>query len=460
MNELTELDAPAWMMRIETLLLKGEYQEALVRLDQVQPESLVEKRIMFHLRAQISVYQGDLEAAKTALLTAERHCGENIAILRDLACVYYQTGEMHQWRNTLLELSERLENTGARLKASTWIKTTVTLAKFKEEDGAIAEAAQSYVAALNRARTEKLFRLEHLALIQLLRIESLYARGAQLGQWYRDLMVLSTSRMTFDLLVEREHTLMLAEIGLVGAQHAWTRVERMLADPRTSLPDRRLLLSDYLAETLTRGFEPRADILEMARTVLLDGDSFEREIGLIAFGEASSPKALERLQVAAAEMSWACYLRLITIHHQLSKSPERRQELANKLSILLSTLTPTSRFYWMKRVQERVFSDQLSLEFHPGQRWVKFQGKTLDLSKKRTLCAVLQLVANHKRLDVDVLIRQLWQADFSPEHLHRLRMAVHRLNQLLFELSAVPRVLEMSAEQVAIKATIAIEAVG
>jgi CHAD domain-containing protein len=70
------------------------------------------------------------------------------------------------------------------------------------------------------------------------------------------------------------------------------------------------------------------------------------------------------------------------------------------------------------------------------------------------------LVCTEKQVDVDTLIKKLWQADFSPEHLHRLRMAVHRLNHLLFELSAVPRVIEMSADQVAVKASIEIQAVG
>jgi hypothetical protein len=451
---------PDWAVTIENLLLKGDYELALVKLDEAKVTSTLEKRIMLHQRALLSIYLNDLENAKTALLTAERHCGENIAILRDLACVYYQTGEIHQWRNTLLELTERLANFGSKLSPTTWIKTTVTLAKFKEEDGAIAEAAQNYVAALERARAYRLESLEHLVLIQLLRIESLYSRGPQLGQWYRELLVLPASHLTFDLLVEREHTLMLAEIDLVGSQHAWTRVERLLANPRTSLPDRRLLLSDFLAETFLRGQQPKPEVSERARNVLLDGDAFEREIGLLLFPDPLGQKAVERLQVAAAEMSWACYLRLITIHHQIAPTSECRQELTNKLSVLLSTLTPTSRFYWMKRVQNRVFSDQLSLEFHPEQRWVRFQGKTLDLSKKRTLCAVLRLVSTQKCMDVDQLIRHLWQAEFSPEHLHRLRMAVHRLNQLLFELSAIPRVLEMSAEQVAIKASIAIEAVG
>ncbi len=451
---------PAWAKKVDAFLLNGEYQAALDVLDSIEGDTLVERRIMLHQRAQVSIYMGDLENAKTALLTAERHCGENVAVLRDLACVYYQTGEIHQWRNTLSELSERMARLEGNLSETTWIQTTVTLAKFREEDGAIAEAAQSYQAAFERASRLQHSPLRHLTLIQLLRIESLYSRGAKLGHLYRELLVLAAPDMSFDLLIEREHTLMLAEIDLVGPQSAWARVSRLLQNSKTSLPDKRLLIADFVAESLIRGQVLLPEIRQAALDLLVDGDAFEREIGVMLDSNQTAASNLERLQMAAAEMSWACYLRLITLHHQMTTEERCREELANKLSVLLSTLSPTSRFFWMKRVQAKVFADQMSLKFHPEQRWVKFQGKMLDLSKKRTLCAVFNLISAQKRMDVDSLIRHLWQADFSPEHLHRLRMAVHRLNQLLFDLSAIPRVIEMSADQVSVKSSIDIEAVG
>lgn len=451
---------PLWAEEVDGILLSGFYQKALELLDRVKTDTLVEKRIMLHQRAQVSIHLGDLENAKTALLTAERHCGENIGCLRDLACVYYQTGEIHQWRNTLNELQERMVVVGERLSPTTWIQTTITLAKFKEEDGALAEAASQYQECYALAESRGLKSLRLLALIQLLRLESLYVRGPQLGVWYRELLTLENEQLSFDLWVEREHTLMLAEMDLVGHQHAWARVSRLLAQERTSAPDRRLLLSDFVGESLIRGFPLTQQVKEFSLQLLTDGDAFEREIAALLAPQSTTLDHIHRLQLAAAEMSWACYLRLITLHHQVTPLETTRQELANKLSVLLSTLTPTSRFYWMKRIQARVFTDQMSLQFHPEQRWVRFQGKTLDLSKKRTLCAVLNLVSSQKRMSVDDLIRSLWQAEFSPEHLHRLRMAVHRLNQLLFDLSAIPRVLEMSAEQVGIKASIEIQAVG
>ena len=458
MSSLTK--APVWAQKVDALLLAGEYPVALEILDTIEGQTLVERRIMLHQRAQISIYMGDLDSAKTALLTAERHCGENVAVLRDLACVYYQTGEIHQWRNTLSELSERMARLDGSLSDTTWIQTTVTLAKFKEEDGALAEAAQSYQAAYDRACRLDSSPLRHLTLIQLLRIEALYSRGPQLGQLYRHLLVLAAPDMSFDLLIEREHTLMLAEIDLVGPQSAWARVSRLLQNKKTCGPDRRLLIADFVAESLIRGQVLIPEAHSLATSLLGDGDAFEREIGLMLDPSQTPAANLERLQLAAAEMSWSCYLRLITLHHQMTAAAACREELANKLSVLLSTLSPTSRFFWMKRIQAKIFTDHMNLQFHPEQRWVKFQGKILDLSKKRTLCAVMNLVSAQKRIDVDSLIKQLWQAEFSPEHLHRLRMAVHRLNQLLFDLSSIPRVFEMSADEVAVKASIDIEAVG
>lgn len=449
-----------WQEQAESLLLAGHPSELLTYLDQIQvKDSLVDQRIMFHLRAQAQIYLGDLEGAKSNLLVAERHCGEHIAILRELACVYYQTGEIHQWRQSVLRLQARLAQVEGKLSLKTWAQTKITLGKFLEEDGRIAEAVEAYHQAYLRTKQMGHSQATHLALIQLLRLEALFSRGPELGQWYRELIAQPPPQLTFDLLVEREHTLMLTEIELVGPQHAWARVQALCHNPKTTAPDRRLLIADYIAETASRGFELNADVRGMLPE-LKAGDAFEQEVFALIESPDETARHLARLNQTATELSWASYLRLLTLHHQLAKDPDCQTELANKLGVLLSTLSPSSRFYWMKRIQKAVFHDDFNFEFDRLNRTISFQGKKLDLNKRRTLCAVFDKLCSESPIDVDELIKHLWQSTFSPEHLHRLRMTVHRLNQLLFELSSIQRVIEMTADKVCLKNSIRIQAVG
>ncbi|MGE0763839.1 MAG: hypothetical protein AB7N80_11225 [Bdellovibrionales bacterium] len=418
-----------------------------------------EQRIMLHLRAQAQILAGDLEGAKSNLLLAERYYGEHVGLLAELTCLYYQTGEIHQWRQCVLRLQARLAAIENQLSVSSWARTKITLGKFLEEDGRVAEAMQAYHQSYLRCKQTADADLTHLSLIQLLRLEALFSRGPELGQWYRELLAQPPLNLTFDLMVEREHTLLLTEIELIGPQHAWSRLQALWADPRTQPPDRRLLLADYLAEAASRGFNTHPSAQEMLPH-LLCGDAFEREVAALINRPADSNENMARLNQAAPELSWASHLRLLTLHHQLAQDPKCQAELANKLSILLSTLSPSSRFYWMKRIQSRVFNDDLSFEFNRHTRTVYFQGKALDMSKRRTLCAVFEKLCAEREIDVDDLIRHLWQSGFSPEHLHRLRMTVHRLNQILFELSSIQRVIEMTADRVSLKGAIRIQAVG
>ncbi len=446
-----------WAQQAETLLLNGQAAELLHWLDELQiGDNFLEQRIMFHLRAQAQIYLGDLEGAKSNLLRAEKYCGEHISVLRDLACLYYQTGEIHQWRQSVRLLQQRLTEVEFKLSLVTWVQTHVTLGKFLEEDGRIAEAVEAFHKAYLRSREQQAAELAHLALIQLLRLEALFSRGPQLGQWYRELIAGPSHSMTFDLRLEREHTLMLTEIELVGPQHAWNRVLALCQDKKTSAPDRRLLLADYFSETLSRGLELPENATAYA-SELFEGDAFEREVAHLL--TSPSDNHAQRINAAAAELSWASYLRLLTVHHQLAQGSSLQTELANKLSVLLSSLTPSSRYYWMKRIQSRVFNNDLNFEYNRLHRSIVFQGKLLDLGKRRTLSAVFDKLSIEREIEVEALIRHLWQSEFTPEHLHRLRMTVHRLNQLLFELSAIPRVIEMTSDRVSLKGSVRVQAV-
>lgn len=54
-------------------------------------------------------------------------------------------------------------------------------------------------------------------------------------------------------------------------------------------------------------------------------------------------------------------------------------------------------------------------------------------------------------LSIDEAIRKLWGVDFSPEHYHRLRMIVHRLNRLIHEGTSLGKVIEVDSQSVRLK---------
>lgn len=445
--------------RWSELILGGNFSTALEEIEKFQPENLHERRIMLHRKAQALIHLGDLESAKSSLLMAQKHCGENIAILIDLAMLYYQTGEVFQWRSAVADLRARYHAVETRLSPKTKIQTLIAIGKFLEEDGHLSEAARHFGDAVYFAQHSHQLNLRIFGLIQQIRVEALYIRSPELADLYKQLLTSDARGLSWDLSVEREHTLMLAELELIGPIHSWSRVQLLLDDGRLSVADRRLIITDYVAECLLRQI-PLSEEIRSACLALTSGDAFETEIqSLLKLGESSFLQ-LQRLNTLAVETSWASHLRLLTIHHQCSTDPQLKAELASKLALLLGTLDPYSRQHWMRRIQREVFTDELKIQVNRQSRQVLFQSKELDLSRKRTLFSLLTLLCEKREAAVDDLIRWIWNSDFSPEHLHRLRMSVHRLNQLIFELSAIPRAFEMTSERIGIRPSLTIEAVG
>lgn len=451
---------PKWAIESEAHLLAGNPQRSLEVLDQVSSlENLSHQRIMLHLRSQAQVYLGDLEGAKSQLLRAEKFFGENIAILRDLACIYHQTGETHQWRNSVEALARRLSDVEAQLTIATWAQTHVTLGKFYEELGRIDQAIRHYELVLERCQQSPHKDLATLALIQRLRVEALFENGPRLGEYYHHLLALPSGEFTFDLWVEREHSLMLAEIELVGPLHAWARALRLLQDARLCAADRRLVIADFLAEATLRQVPLPNQASDYVQE-LAEGDAFEREMQDFLKLSTPSQETLLRVSDLASELPWASYLRIMTLYHQINEAPEIRIEVDRKLRLLLSGLPPEARYFWLSRLRSQITTETPELSYNRAGRSLIFQGRHIDLSKKRAFCSVLEILLNEPRVEVDQMIRKLWDSSFSPEHLHRLRMTVHRLNQYLFELCAIPRVIEMTAEHVSLRGSVTLSEVG
>ncbi len=59
---------------------------------------------------------------------------------------------------------------------------------------------------------------------------------------------------------------------------------------------------------------------------------------------------------------------------------------------------------------------------------------------------------------MDEAIKLLWQTEFSPEHYHRLRMSVHRLNTLIHETTGFGKVVEVDSQTVRLRPEVRLRA--
>ncbi|MCB0361457.1 MAG: hypothetical protein KDD35_01965, partial [Bdellovibrionales bacterium] len=126
----------------------------------------------------------------------------------------------------------------------------------------------------------------------------------------------------------------------------------------------------------------------------------------------------------------------------------------NKINLILSSLPIEAKSFWLFRMKPYLDSEDFIIRFNKEARSLRFQCKEVDLSRKKGMLLLLEAMIDGPRKSIDEVIRVLWNCDYSPENYHRLRMTVHRLNQILYKLTSIPKVLEISADYLSLKPSI------
>ena len=447
--------------QVISLLADFNCPAALLAIENFKPTTPLEQRCQEHFMGKTYLMMGAYRKAKSLLLNCEQQFGENIGITLDLAVCYYHLSEIDLWRETYQILQKKLESLHGQLSLSAEHDVRVLIGKFLEEDARIDQAFQLYENALQDYRNNKKEKdamyFEYIC--QLTRLNAMFYKVDVLGPLYTELLSLNLKKFSKSLAFEIEHALMLAEVNLVGSDHAWERVQHALQDMNVQLNDKRLIFFDFIEEQLIRKKIVPQERLNFFDQALPENHEeewlFEDEVYSLAFDHKRKRSLMEVSRMAAV-LPLSSYIRLLILHLSQEKSSEHIQELKNKINLLLGSLEPQSRIYWQNRMKPFMQLQDLVLKFSSQSRTISFQNKSLDLSRKKSMVNLLTLLSQNSPLPVDDAIHSLWESSFTPEHYHRLRMTAHRLNQLLFTLTANPKVIEISADAITLNGPIAL----
>lgn len=157
-------------------------------------------------------------------------------------------------------------------------------------------------------------------------------------------------------------------------------------------------------------------------------------------------------------MPWSPYLRLLCLASNREGNASIRQELNRKIQLIIRGLDPRSQQLWSQRLKEAMQTPEIRVEYSQRERNLTIQGREVDLSKKKIGLQLLDSLTVKPELSVDEAISLLWQSDFSPEHYHRLRMSVHRLNTLINKATGLGKIIEVDAQTVRLRPEVRIRA--
>lgn len=427
------------------LLLDGQLDRAEQCLLLVKPETVAEKRMTAHFTALAALARGHVHRAKELILQAQRDFGDNVNLYRDLAVCHYHLQDMLSFRACLDQLERMLVEQEAHLSQRSFIECELMLGKFLEEEAKLSPALIFYERALLRAQNPHQ-RLR--VLLQKARWLALYEPVAELSDLYRELISIPAETVSRDLFIEFEHSLMLIELRLIGSDHAWQRCLRL--SPEVEEIDRRLITFDFIEGCFAQDLAIPPLVLTMINQ-FKHFDPYEEYLKKLVQGVLEGGQKIQELNRLAAKLPWASYLRLLCLTANMELQQTSKAELHRKIQLIIRGLDSKSQTLWNNRLKQALQSPEIRVEFSPRSRAVTVAGKTVDLSKKKIGLQILAILMKNPTLTVDRFIDHLWQTSFSPEHYHRLRMSIHRLNSLINESSGLGKIIEVDSQEVRLR---------
>jgi hypothetical protein len=377
--------------------------------------------------------------------SALKEFGENVNLLRDLIVCQYHTQDMAAFRAGLAHLELVLVEQEARLSSRSLIESELLLGKFLEEEARLAPALLFYERVLKRA-TDPQTRLR--ALIQKTRWMALYEPGGDLSSLYRELLGVSSSSLNQDAKVELTHSLMLIELRLIGADHALCRWQKPQLDLQEV--DQRLLFFDFVEGCLSQDLQIPAAVQKLSHN-FKNLDPYEEFLRQMLQGGLEGTQKIDALVDLASKVSWSSYLRLLCLSANREEHGPIREELNRKLELLLQGLDSRSQGLWNSRLKYSLQKPEITIDLSLRSRALRIHGRVIDLSKKKIGLQLIASLAGQADLSVDQAMERLWQADFSPEHYHRLRMSTHRLNTLIHEATGLGKIVEVDSQAVRLR---------
>ena len=303
---------------VKSLIDKGQFAQAHQFIDQYQLSSgdtlsKVQYRTIGHLKAQVFIHQSKFSPALECLSSTQKKWGDNISLTADIACCHYQQGNIQQWNKYTKLTDQKIKKFSTKLNEKVDIDIKILLAKFYEEKGSVAKAHGLLLDCYSILENGNNLNQLYTCLSQLIRLQATHDLKTNLGQYYTQLIRLAKQDTSLYTHVEVQHSLMLAEISLVGITHAETRLCKLLDTPEIQPIDQNLLLYDFLEESIIRGETTTSKI--MAKTNHFKPmDTYEDEILNMLIRGQNTLESIQHLNELASKMSVASYLRILKLH--------------------------------------------------------------------------------------------------------------------------------------------------
>jgi hypothetical protein len=416
-------------------------------LRSLECDNTAEERRKQHFFAQIYLRQEKHEDSLNVLETARKKYGEHVGLLSDIANIYYLLGRYREWQMAVDDLQKSFQRVGPQLSENSRFRTALVLARFLEEQGNLGGAFTIYDTLLasisEKSQPVKYYNI----LAQNIRLRSTYGRRQGLGPQYKKLLSVEKKDQFLQLDITIQHALLLAEMILVGVDHGRERLLRLLENKELRSDDRALVFYDYAELLLSQNAVVDDELLSIGVTTR---DSYEKTL-LDFLQQKKSENNLRLLSALEKDIPPAGYLRLLNLFLMRETNQKWKDEIKNRMVLLLDGYDALSKEFWHAKIGKALESEAITVECDAKNFSVQCKKEERSLKKREALFLILIALAKKSTISLDDLTKAIWQTEYNSSYYHRIRVSCRRLNELLFELTAVSKAISVNAREIRLK---------
>ena len=352
--------------------------------------------------------------------------GLHVGILQDLVSACYWDGRIEEWKMLGDKLFEEFQKAEPLLEPSKRARIYRDLGKIFEEQAQYKKALGFYQqGAKVIAGDDEQASLSLSLQCQVLRLKSQMKEKRGLGEIYRKLSQARAEKMSYDLFVDLEHSLILAEAVLVGCEAGALRFES-LSERELSSRDKNLIYFDLLEIYLLESKNWESSVSFHAESC----DEFEKALAGILRGE--EVVTLAKSLYWQRRMSPTCWLRLITLELNRVDDDKLLASLQNQLAMTLEGLDTETCHYWMSRWTGGS-STARDFILNSEEKKLSVVHACVDFSRRQTGYALVEVFLQGNSFAIEEVISKVWGEELSVSAMDRLRKLASRVNKLVLE---------------------------
>ena len=381
-------------------------------------------RQQHHLEFKKHFESGDFTKAEAGLLKALNMFGPHVGLLADICAVYYQSGQFSSFSHFVRVLNFEFEKCSELIQKETFLRTSLCLGKYFEEQIQIFEALKFYKlgeTVVPSFSVESDLIIKHKA--QRLRLLSQIGKPkSEISNLYLECSQVSTENS--DLKIELEHALLLAETEVHSIETAMIRFDYLRI---RNLPiwEIKLIIFDFIEVCLRRREVNTKTIQILVGWVLqLDlhnqMDDFEKSLFFLATMDLRSATNT----LLSTRISPFCRLRILLLIQQKGK----HKEIKGLYSLLTDGLSRESKKLtdeWMSQY----FTDQTVTLIFPQDVVLQIDNQEMKIKKNSFAFKLMSLIRTQAEVSIEQTIKAIYGEEFSESAFLKLRVSLSRFNR-------------------------------